>query len=150
MQKKISQLYCFVNEYNYLELSNLPKNIQIIYRNYKKNSDISTLISLKKFCKKNNKKLFISNNVKLALKYKLTGIYIPSFNKHLNYIKYSFPKNFKIIGSAHNLKEISIKQKQGCEFIFVSPIFKIKKTNFFHNIIKLNLMILQKKVILLL
>jgi thiamine-phosphate pyrophosphorylase len=87
MQKKFSQLYCFISEFNYLDLSNLDKNIHIIYRNYKKNIDISTLISLKKYCKKNNKKLFISNNIKLALKYKLDGIYIPAFNKQPNYIK---------------------------------------------------------------
>jgi thiamine-phosphate pyrophosphorylase len=145
MQKKISRLFCFVNEYNYLELSNLPKNIQIIYRNYKKNTDISTLILLKKFCKKNNKELFISNNIKLALKYNLDGIYIPAFNNQLNYIKYSTPNNFKIIGSAHNINEISIKQKQGCKFIFISPIFKVKKTNYYLDIIKFNLLTLKKK-----
>jgi thiamine-phosphate pyrophosphorylase len=145
MQKKISQLYYFVNEYNYLQLSSLNKNIQIIYRNYKKNIDISTLISLKKYCKKNNKKLFISNNIKLALKYKLNGIYIPAFNKQLNFIKYTVPNNFKIIGSAHNDNEISIKQMQGCEFIFISPTFKIKKKNYFLNIIKFNLLTLRKK-----
>ena len=53
MQKKISQLYYFVNDYNYLQLSSLHKNVQIIYRNYKKNADISTLILLNKYCKKN-------------------------------------------------------------------------------------------------
>ena len=127
MQKKIFQLYCFVNEYNYLELSSLSKNIHIIYRNYKKNIDISTLISLKKYCKKNNKKLFISNNIKLALKYRLNGIYIPAFNKQLNYIKQYIPNKFEVIGSAHNYKEMLIKQKQGCEYIFISPLFKVKK-----------------------
>ena len=127
MQKKTSQLYYFIDEYNHAELSKLSKNINIIYRNYKKNIDISTLISLKKYCKKNNKKLFISNNIQLALRYKLDGIYIPAFNKQLNYIQQSLPNKFKIIGSAHNHKEISIKQKQGCKFIFISPIFKIQK-----------------------
>ena len=145
MQKKISLLYCFVSEYNYLELSSLNKNIHIIYRNYKKNIDISTLISLKKYCKRNNKKLFISNNIKLALKYKLDGIYIPAFNSQLNYLKFTIPTNFIVIGSAHNVKEISIKQKQGCKFIFISPIFKIKKTNYYLDIIKFNLLTLKKK-----
>ena len=145
MQKKIFQLYCFVNEYNYLELSSLSKNIHIIYRNYKKNIDISTLISLKKYCKKNNIKLFISNNIKLALKYKLDGIYIPAFNNQLNYIKYSIPNNFKIVGSAHNIKEISIKEKQGCDFIFISPIFKVKKQKFFLDTVKFRLLTIDKK-----
>ena len=145
MQKKISLLYCFVSEYNYLELSSLNKNIHIIYRNYKKNIDISTLISLKKYCKKNNKKLFISNNIKLALRHKLDGIYIPAFNNQLNYVKFTLPKSFIIIGSAHNVNEITTKQTQGCKFIFISPIFEVKKTNHYLDIIKFNLLALQKK-----
>ena len=145
MQKKFSQLFCFISELNYLDLTNLDKNIHIIYRNYKKNIDISTLISLKKYCKKNNKKLFISNNIQLALKYKLDGIYIPAFNKQLNYIKQYIPNKFEIIGSAHNYKEILIKQKQGCKFIFISPIFKIQKKNYYLNLVKFNLLTLNIK-----
>ena len=145
MQKKISQLYYFINEYNHAELSKLSKNINIIYRNYKKNIDISTLISIRNYCKKNGIKFFISNNIKLAIKYQLNGIYIPAFNKQINFIKYSFPKNFKIIGSAHNNVEILIKQKQRCDIIFISPIFKTKKKNYFLDVIKFNLLTLNKK-----
>ena len=145
MQKKFSQSYYFISEFNYFDLSNLDKNIHIIYRNYKKNIDISTLISLKKYCKKNNKKLFISNNIQLALKYKLDGIYIPAFNKQLNYIQQSIPKKFEIIGSAHNHNEILIKQRQGCKFIFISPIFKIQKKNYYLNLVKFNLLTLNIK-----
>ena len=145
MQKKFSQLYYFINEYNHAELSKLSKNINIIYRNYKKNIDISTLISIRKYCKKNKIKFFISNNIKLAIKYQLDGIYIPSFNKQINFIKYLLPKNFSIIGSAHNNIEILIKQKQGCSVIFISPIFKINKKNYFLDVIKFNLLILNKK-----
>ena len=146
MQKKISQLYYFIDEYNYAELSKLSKNINIIYRNYKKNIDISTLISIRNFCKKNKIKLFISNNIKLAIKYQLDGIYIPAFNKQINFIKFLVPKNFEIIGSAHNNIEILIKQKQGCNIIFVSPIFEIKKNNYFLDVIKFNLLTLNKKI----
>jgi len=146
MQKKISQLYYFIDEYNYAELSKLSKNINIIYRNYKKNINISTLISINNYCKKNRIKFFISNNIKLAIKYRLDGVYIPAFNKQINFIKYSLPKNFKIIGSAHSNVEISIKQKQGCNIIFVSPIFEVKKKNYFLDVIKFNLLTLNKKI----
>jgi thiamine-phosphate pyrophosphorylase len=146
MQKKISQLYYFIDEYNHAELSRLSKNINIIYRNYKKNIDISTLISIRNFCKKNKIKLFISNNIKLAIKYRLDGVYIPAFNKQINFIKFLLPKNFEIIGSAHNNIEISIKQKQGCNTILVSPIFKINKKNYFLDVIKFNLLTLNKKI----
>ena len=91
MQKKFSQLYYFVNEYNHAELLKLSKNINIIYRNYKKNIDISTLISIKNYCKKNKINFFISNDVNLALKYQLDGVYIPAFNKQINYIKFLLP-----------------------------------------------------------
>ena len=146
MQKKISQLYYFISEYNHAELSKLKKNINIIYRNYKKNIDISTLISIRNYCKKNKIKLFISNNIKLAINYRLDGVYIPAFNKQINFIKYLLPKNFKIIGSAHNNIEILIKQKQGCNMIFISPIFRIKKKSYFLDVIKFNLLTLNKKV----
>jgi len=146
MQKKISQLYCFIDEYNNAELSKLSKNINIIYRNYKKNIDISTLISIRNYCKKNKIKFFISNNIKLAIKYKLDGIYIPAFNKQINFIKFLLPMNFKIIGSAHNNIEILIKQKQGCNLIFVSPIFKVKKKKSFLDVIRFNLLTLNKKI----
>ena len=146
MQKKISQLYYFINEYNHAELSKLSKNINIIYRNYKKNIDISTLISIRNYCKKNRIKFFISNNIKIAIKYKLDGIYIPAFNKQINFIKFLLPMNFKIIGSAHNNIEILIKQKQGCSLIFVSPIFKVKKKKSFLDVIRFNLLTLNKKI----
>jgi len=146
MQKKISQLYYYIDEYNYAELSKLSKNINIIYRNYKKNIDISTLISIRNYCKKNRIKFFISNNLKLAIKYKLDGVYIPAFNKQINFIKYLLPINFKIIGSAHNNIEISIKQKQGCNIIFVSPIFEVRKKNYFLDVVKFNLLTLNKKI----
>ena len=146
MQKKYSQLYCYVDDYNYSDLKNLNKNINIIYRNYKKNINTSTLILLKSFCKKHGLKLFLSNNIKLALKYKLNGIYIPAFNNQINYIKYVIPRNFDIIGSAHNFKEILIKKKQGCKSIFLSPTFKVKKANHFLNISKFNILTLNNKV----
>jgi thiamine-phosphate pyrophosphorylase len=70
----------------------------------------------------------------------------PAFNKQINFIKFLLPKNFEIIGSAHNNIEISIKQKQGCNIIFVSPIFEVKKKNYFLDVIKFNLLTLNKKI----
>ena len=36
-------------------------------------------------------------------------------------------KGFKILGSAHNLKEIVVKELQNVEEVFLSPLFKNKK-----------------------
>ena len=38
-------------------------------------------------------------------------------------------KNFEILGSAHNLREIKIKERQGVGKVFLSPIFKKKGNN---------------------
>ena len=69
------------------------------------------------------------NDIKLAHKISADGLYISSGYKEL--IIKSFPnkKNFEIIGSAHNLREIKIKERQGVKEIFVSSIFK-KNNNF--------------------
>lgn len=132
MQKKLPKIYYFINEINLTDLSKLGKNIHIIYRNYQKKITHDDLLFLKKINKNTKKEIFIANDIKLALKYKFNGIYIPSFNKKLNYLSsFSIPKNFKIIGSAHSLKEVKIKKKQGCREIFLSPLFPIaKKTNY--------------------
>jgi len=84
-------------------------------------------MELKKFCKKKKLKLILSNNVKLALKLKLDGAYIPSFNKSVKHLNYSFHKNFITIGSAHNIKEIRIKEKQRVDQIVLSSLFKKNK-----------------------
>ncbi len=82
---------------------------------------------LQKTCKKKGLKFYLSNNVKLANKMKLDGAYIPSFNKDFSFKAYNFKKNFLLLGSAHSLKEIRLKEKQGVKYIFLSPIFKNTK-----------------------
>ena len=139
MQKKIPKIYYFINEFNLTDLSKLSKNINIIYRNYQKKITLNELLTLKNFCNNSKRKLFISNNIKLALELKLNGIYIPSFNRKINYIStFSLPKNFKIIGSAHNFQEIQIKKKQGCKEIFISPLFRVKKKPSYLDIYNFN------------
>ncbi len=80
-----------------------------------------------KICKKKNFKLFLSNDVKLALKLKLDGAYIPSFNKNTKHLSFSFTKNFLLLGSAHNNKELKIKETQLVKIIFLSSLFKKNK-----------------------
>ena len=65
----------------------------------------------------------------MALKLGLDGAYIPSFNKEFYHLAYSTTVNFEIIGSAHNLKEIRVKETQNVNRIFISSIFK-KNKNF--------------------
>ena len=120
--------YYFINEFNQNHLINLNKNISFIWRNKDKETSINTLIKLRDFCKKNQRSFYISNNVKLAERINANGVYISSTNRNLILRNKKFKKRFKILGSAHNLYEIKIKELQNIEEIFLSPLFK-KKTN---------------------
>ena len=139
MQKKLPKIYHFINEFNLSDLSKLSKNINIIYRNYQRKITYEELKILKKIYNNSNRKIFIANDIKLALRLKLDGVYIPSFNKKINYLSsFSIPKDFLIIGSAHNMKEIKIKKQQGCKEIFLSPLFHVEKKKNFLNIFNFN------------
>ena len=121
--------YFFVNSFEPDLIKCQDKNTIIIYRNYSKIEDTAEIINLRDYCRKNYYKLILSNNIKLALKLGLNGAYLPSFNKKYNHLSYSFKKNFILLGSAHNYKEINIKRKQRTKRIFLSSIFK-KNKNF--------------------
>ena len=143
MQKKLPKIYLFVNDFIPLELNLLNSNISIIYRNYKKIIDESTLISLKIYCKARKRKLYLANDIRLAIKLKLNGAYIPSFNRKLNLVTFPLPKDFELLGSAHNQQEIKIKKTQGCTNIFLAPAFKVNKKNNFFGVNKFNLITLR-------
>ncbi len=110
---------------------------------------ILMIFKIKKYCKKKNFKFFLSNDIRQAIKSNLDGAYIPSFNKNISHLSYSKRKNFLIIGSAHNLKEIKIKEKQGCEMIIISSIFKKNKNYLGLNKFKLISSLTDKKIIAL-
>ncbi len=103
----------------------MDANTGVIYRNYNKNLDIEEIISVKNYCAKKKIKFLLSNNFKLALKLDLDGAYIPSFNKSFRHLNYKIKSNFIVIGSAHNYKEIRLKELQEVSVIFISSIFKL-------------------------
>ena len=82
----------------------------IIYRNYNVVKRESELVKIAKACKANRNQLFVSNDIKLAIKVKAEGIYVPSFNKTKSFANLE-KRNIKIIGSAHNQKEIQKKNR---------------------------------------
>ena len=120
--------YYFINRLNLEYLKKLNKDVSIIYRNYSSNIDEKLLIKIRDICRNNKRKFFLSNNYKLALKLGLDGVYLPSFNKSVLYRLYLKKKNFLILGSAHNIKEIREKEKQGVDIIFIASLFKKKNT----------------------
>ena len=122
--------YYFINKFDTNNINNQDKQTVIIYRNYSLSKlDEDLILKIKKHCKKRKIKFYLSNNIKLAIKLNLDGAYIPAFNRDINHLAYSFKKTFNLIGSAHNLKEIRIKESQGVKKIFLSSIFK-KNKNF--------------------
>ena len=124
----------------------LSKDICIIYRNYDNIDHLENILKLKKYCKNIKTKFYLSNDIKLSIKLRLDGVYIPSFNNKINYVQnYSLPKNFDIVGSAHNITEINLKLKQKCSEIFLSPVFKVNKSKKFLGINRFNFMTLNKK-----
>ncbi len=127
IHNKLYTKYYFINNFDAKSLKKIEKNTAIIYRNYSNAIDEEEILSLKKYCKKNNLKLFVSNNIKLAIRLDLDGAYIPSFNKNFMHLSYNFKRSFTLLGSAHNYKEIKIKETQKIKLIFLSSLFKLNQ-----------------------
>ena len=139
-------IYYFIDKFDRDEILSLDKKINIIYRNYNE-TNMSTIIGkVKKLCNQTGRKLLISNNLKIALKFNLDGLYLPAFNNKLNYKNINSRKNFKVVGSAHNYKEVKIKENQGCEEIFITPIFFNPKNKTYLDIVRFNYLNLTTKI----
>ena len=139
--------YYFINKFDTNNINKQDKQTIIIYRNYSSRVvDEKTITKIKKYCKKKLIKFYLSNNIKLALKLDLDGAYIPAFNTDLKHLAYSFKKDFIIIGSAHNLGEIRIKERQKVQKIFLSSLFKKNKNYLGINRLKLLSKLTKKKI----
>ena len=79
----------------------------------------------------------------------MDGAYIPSFNKSTSHLAFSLKKEFSIIGSAHNIKEIRIKEIQNVDKIFISSLFKKNKNYLGINKFKLISDYTKKRVVVL-
>ena len=117
------KIYCFTNKINNNIKKKLLKysNKNIIYINHK---NISDILEIKKFCKKEKIKLYISDNVNLAKKLNVNNLHLSANNKRKVYFN---PKNVNIIGTVHSQLEFYFKLQQGCNAVFLSPIFKTEK-----------------------
>tara|TARA_B100001057_G_scaffold110725_1_gene108779 strand:+ start:107 stop:625 length:519 start_codon:yes stop_codon:yes gene_type:complete len=142
--------YYFINKFDTNIIDKQDKQTTIIFRNYtSKKEDEMLILKIQKYCKKKSLKFYLSNNIKLAIKLNLDGAYIPSFNKNLSHLSYSIKKKFNIIGSAHNLKEIKIKENQNVKKIFLSSLFKKNKNYLGINKFKLICKLTKNKTVAL-
>ena len=150
MHIKLLTKYYFINTLDTNNLKKQDKETIIIYRNYSSpNINISKLINLKNFLKKKGNKFFLANNFRLALRLGLDGVYIPSFNKDFNHLAYFTFLNFVVVGSAHNIKEIRIKELQQMQNIFISSVFKKNQNYLGLNKFKILSKYTEKKVVAL-
>ena len=124
-----------------IDLKNIKKRNKffIIYRNKEKVVKFSDLLSFRRACKAKAVKFYVANDIKLAISLNTDGLYLSSFNKKLNFL-YFKKKNFEIIGSAHNFKEITLKVKQGCNSVLFSKLFLVdyNKNATYLGVVKFN------------
>ena len=150
MHSYLNTKYYFISKFDTKNIDKLDKQTVIIYRNYStKKIDESLLLKIKNYCRKKRLKIILANNIKLAIKLKFDGAYIPSFNVNFHHLNYNLKNNFKIIGSAHNVKEIKIKEVQKVERIFLSSLFKKNKNYLGLNRFKLLSKLTKKKIVVL-
>ena len=95
MHKIFPNFFVFLDQYDSQIFKNNNTNLGIIYRNYSAVKREKELIKIAKACKKSRNQLFISNDIKLTIKFKAEGIYIPSFNKTKGFSNLE-KKNIKI------------------------------------------------------
>ena len=121
--------YLIIESIKDIDLSNIKKKskFNIIYRYKRKHEKIEDLINFRRSCRCKSINFFIANNAKLATKTNADGIYISAFNKDLSYLRLKKSKK-RLIGSAHNIKELNHKILQGCENVIVSRLFKTNYT----------------------
>jgi thiamine monophosphate synthase len=98
------------------------KNISIIYSAFNKNNNLNELNKIKNFCKKNNIKLYITNDLKLAINIKADGLFLNNNFKEKLIINYN-KHNFKIIAGVHSQKEYWLKTVEMYDDLIISPIY---------------------------
>jgi len=129
--------YIYIENITELNVDSLKTNkkINVILRNIK-NNKINEIIKFRKKCNNKKIKFYIANDLRVVNKCNADGLYISAYNK-----KKYFP-NINKIGSAHNIKEINEKIRQGCKEIIFSRLFKTNYTNKkgFLGVIKFNLL----------
>ena len=121
-------------KYRFLDLRRKKLHQNIILR-----SNVISFIRKKLKARKIN--FYIANNLRLAKICKADGLYISAYNK-------KFYKHTKVIGSAHNFREIQSKIKQRCKTIIFSRLFKTnyKSKKSSYGIVKFNLISLKYKI----
>ena len=140
--------YLLIENIKDLELKNIKitNKYTIIYRNIKKGENINKILLFRKKCKAKKIDFYVANNIKKAVLLKADGLYVSAYNNRLNLAPLK-NLNIRIVGSAHNLKELNTKILQGCSDIFFSRLFltNYKNKKGFLGLIRFNLFALSRR-----
>ena len=135
--------YFYIDNTKSVNLNLIKKNSKItfIYRPKYIIESFNKILKFRKKCRELKINFFVSNSPSLANDLRADGLYISAYNKQIY-------RNIKLIGSAHNFKEISEKIKQGCREIILSRLFKTnyKNKKSFYGVLKFNLMCQKYKI----
>ena len=127
-------IFIFIDDIYKLTSLNVLKfqKINLIYTD--KNYNDKKFHLIRQFCLKKKINLFVINEYKIAIKFKLSGIIITHDKKGIIYNGNPLSKKIelKILGKVHNQNDFFIKQKQGCGGVFLSPIFNTQKYSLNH------------------
>tara|TARA_Y100001970_G_scaffold86143_1_gene108564 strand:+ start:11384 stop:11959 length:576 start_codon:yes stop_codon:yes gene_type:complete len=140
---KKNEYYIYIQSLRSINLNfiKIKDKFNIIYRNDIKKEKKDNIIKYIKLCKKKNIKFYVMNDIAISQKFGADGVYLSSYNRKVFRKNNEKGKKFEIIGSAHNLREINIKRKQGCKKIILSRLFRTNYDNkkSFYGITKFNL-----------
>ena len=138
LKKKYFFIIKSIKEIELKNIKNFSK-YSIIYRN-ESPENIEEVKIFRFACKIKKIPFYISNNTNLMVALKADGLYVSAHNKKLNVI--NLRNKYNIIGSAHKIREINIKKKQGCSIIFLSRLFKTQYKNkeSFLGVVRFNLL----------
>ena len=137
-KKKYFLIIESIKDINLLNIKKYNK-FAIIYRCHKVSDNIDELINFRKKCNIKSIKFYVANSSSLCVLLKADGIYLSSYNRTFKALNLK-RLNFEILGSAHTLKQISLKIKQGCNYILLSKLFLVDydKQSPYLGIVKFN------------
>ncbi len=122
-----------------IKLRNIKKynKFLIIYRNKYSTDKLDDLIKFRKMCRLKLIQFYVANDYNLAVMLKSDGIYLSAHNKSFKAANLK-KLNYKIIGSAHNFRELNLKIRQKCNYILLSKLFSVDyaETSQFLDIVK--------------
>ena len=125
MKHKFLIYYIFIEEINEIIIKNI-----LILKNRKYRLNILTsdnsVHKISQFAKVSKIPFYVIDNIKSAIKYKASGVFLSGKNKSLSKNLVNIAR-LKVIGSAHTQMEYYIKKQQNCDIIMLSPIFFNKK-----------------------